>query len=409
MLIVVSIVSAVVHVYSTSYMEHDSSLPRFFTYLSLFTFFMLVLVSAGNLLLLFFAWEGIGLCSYLLIGFWFTRVQAGKAALKAIFVNRVSDMLLILALVSIFALFQSLDFSIILGTSSLLLNHYFVILGVPVHALSFITLFLFFGAMGKSAQFLLHTWLPDAMEGPTPVSALIHAATLVTAGVFLFVRFSLLFEQTPSILVFVAFVGSATAFFAASSGLVQNDLKKVIAYSTCSQLGYMVFTCSLSHYQLGFFHLINHAFFKALLFLSAGGIVHANANIQDIRKYGAFARLLPLSFIMFTIGSLALVGLPFLTGFYSKDIILEVAGGSNSNLGSYLRGLGLLTALLTAIYSCRLAYSTFILPSSSSRVVLTKLHEISFPMAFALVVLAFGSIFLGYFAKDFFIGWGSPA
>jgi len=267
---------------------------------------------------------------------------------------------------------------------------------------------MFFGAMGKSAQFLLHTWLPDAMEGPTPVSALIHAATLVTAGVFLFVRFSLLFEQTPSVLIFVSFIGAATAFFAASSGLAQNDLKKVIAYSTCSQLGYMVFTCGLSHYQLGFFHLVNHAFFKALLFLSAGGIIHANSSIQDIRKYGGLARLLPLSFIMFTIGSLALMGLPFLTGFYSKDIILEVAGGAGSILGSYLRWIGLLTAFLTAIYSWRLAYSTFVAPNNSSRIVLNRMHEISYAMAFALVVLAFGSIFLGYFAKDLFIGWGSP-
>lgn len=317
-------------------------------------------------------------------------------------------MLLILGLVNVFALFQSFDFSIVLGSSLFFSTHYFVLLGKPVHTLSFITLFMFFGAMGKSAQFLLHTWLPDAMEGPTPVSALIHAATLVTAGVFLFVRLALLFEQTPTVLIFVAFVGSATAFFAATSGLVQNDLKKVIAYSTCSQLGYMVFTCALSHYQLGFFHLVNHAFFKALLFLSAGGIIHANANIQDIRKYGGFARLLPLSFIMFTIGSLALVGLPFLTGFYSKDIILEVAGGSNSQLGSYLRFLGLLTALFTAIYSCRLAYTTFILPNNSSRTVLLKLHEVGYAMAFALVILAIGSLFLGYLAKDFFIGWGSP-
>ncbi len=277
------------------------------------------------------------MCSYLLIGFWFTRVQAGKAALKAIFVNRVSDMLLILALVSVFTLAQSFDVSIILGSSVFFWEHHFVIFGVTFHALSFITLFMFFGAMGKSAQFLLHTWLPDAMEGPTPVSALIHAATLVTAGVFLFVRFSLLFEQTPNVLIFVAFVGASTAFFAASSGLAQNDLKKVIAYSTCSQLGYMVFTCGLSHYQLGFFHLVNHAFFKALLFLSAGGIIHANSSVQDIRKYGGLARLLPLSFVMFSIGSLALMGLPFLTGFYSKDIILEVAGGAGSMLGSYLR------------------------------------------------------------------------
>ncbi len=246
------------------------------------------------------------------------------------------------------------------------------------------------------------------MEGPTPVSALIHAATLVTAGVFLFVRFSLLFEQTPSVLLFVAFVGSATAFFAASSGLVQSDLKKVIAYSTCSQLGYMVFTCALSHYQLGFFHLVNHAFFKALLFLSAGGIIHANSNIQDIRKYGGFAKLLPLSFTMFTIGSLALVGMPFLTGFYSKDIILEVAGGSSTYLASYLRSLGLLTALFTAVYSTRLAYSTFLVTNNSSRVVVKKVHELGYAMAFALIILAFGSIFLGYLSKDFFIGWGSP-
>jgi len=242
------------------------------------------------------------------------------------------------------------------------------------------------------------------MEGPTPVSALIHAATLVTAGVFLFIRLSLLFEQTPSVLIFVAFIGATTAFFAATSGLIQNDLKKVIAYSTCSQLGYMVFTCALSHYQLGFFHLVNHAFFKALLFLSAGGIIHANSSIQDIRKYGALVRLLPLSFSMFVVGSLALVGLPFLTGFYSKDIILEIAAGSNSYLSSYLRGLGLLTALFTAFYSWRLIYSTFFMSNNSTRVVLVKLHEINYFMAFSLIILAFGSIFLGYLLKDLFIG-----
>jgi len=395
MLFVVLIVSSLVHLYSTAYMSEDPHTSRFMSYLSLFTFFMLILVSSENLISLFLGWEGVGLCSYLLISFWFTRTAANKAAIKAMIVNRVADLALTIGIIAAFFIFQSVEFAPIFGLAPFATN------------LSLVTFLLFVGAMGKSAQIGLHTWLPDAMEGPTPVSALIHAATMVTAGVFLIIRCSALFEQTPDVLLFITFIGAATAFMAATSGLLQNDLKKIIAYSTCSQLGYMVFICGLSGYAISFFHLTNHAFFKALLFLSAGAVIHAISNEQDLRRLGGLTRLLPFTYTMFVIGSLALMGFPFLTGFYSKDLILEVVAGQLTVPASFAYWVGLVTALFTAFYSFRLLYLAFYSPSRSPYAYLTHTHELSPNLAIPLAILALGSIFFGFFARDLFIGFGT--
>jgi len=311
MLIVVTFISTLVHLYSTEYMEHDPHLPRFMSYLSLFTFFMLILITANNFLQMFVGWEGVGLSSYLLINFWFTRIQANKAAIKAMLVNRVGDFALLLAIFSIYFVFNTLDYDAVFGLVPLILEHKIVVGGTVLPVVDIICILLFIGAMGKSAQLGLHTWLPDAMEGPTPVSALIHAATMVTAGVFLLARCSFLFEFSPIALNLIVFIGSATAFFASTTGLFQNDMKKVIAYSTCSQLGYMMFACGLSSYEVGVFHLSNHAFFKALLFLGAGSVIHAVADEQDMRKMGGLQKLLPFSYSIMLIGSLALMGFPF--------------------------------------------------------------------------------------------------
>jgi len=325
MLIVVTSISAVVHLYSTEYMRGDPHLPRFMSYLSIFTFFMLVLVTSDNLLQLFIGWEGVGLCSYLLINFWFTRIQANKSAIKAMVVNRIGDVGIALAIFTGFYLFKSVDFNVMFGMIEQVQNDYIVFFTYPVHTLTLFAIFLLIAAVGKSAQLGLHTWLPDAMEGPTPVSALIHAATMVTAGVFLLIRCSTILEYAPNALVVIVIVGAVTAIFAATVGLVQNDIKKVIAYSTCSQLGYMVFACGISNYSTSLFHLMNHAFFKALLFLSAGSVIHAMADEQDFRKLGAIIRAVPFTYSMMLIGSLSLMGFPFLTGYYSKDAILELA------------------------------------------------------------------------------------
>ena len=328
MLIVVTTVSTLVHLYSTEYMAGDPHVPRFMAYLSLFTFFMLMLVTSNNLIQLFFGWEGVGLASYLLINFWFTRIPANKAAIKAMVVNRVGDFGLSLGIMAIFFIFKSVDFDTIFALVPHFDGYTFVFFNDTYNIFNVICLLLFIGAVGKSAQIGLHTWLPDAMEGPTPVSALIHAATMVTAGVFLLIRCSALFEYAPDILLVVTFVGAVTALFAATAGMLQNDLKKVIAYSTCSQLGYMVFACGISNYSVSMFHLMNHAFFKALLFLSAGSVIHAMADEQDMRKMGGLINLLPFTYTMILIGSLSLMGFPFLTGFYSKDAILELAYSS---------------------------------------------------------------------------------
>jgi len=408
MLFVVFIVSTLVHLYSLEYMYEDPHLPRFMSYLSLFTFFMLILITSDNFVGLFLGWEGVGLCSYLLISFWFTRIQANKAAIQAMIVNRVADLTFTAGVLCIFYVFNSVNFDVVFAVVPFFQKSTISFFNLPVSPISLIAILLFFGAMGKSAQIGLHTWLPSAMEGPTPVSALIHAATMVTAGVFLIIRCSPLFEGTQTVLTFITFIGGATAFMAATAGLVQNDLKKVIAYSTCSQLGYMIFACGLSQYALSFFHLANHAFFKALLFLSAGAVIHSIAGEQDMRRFGSLATLLPYTYAMFLIGSLALTGFPFLTGFYSKDIILEIAAASFTLSGTFVYWLGLITAFFTSYYSFRLLYFAFYGESKSPRPYLLHVHEVENGMAWALCFLALGSIFLGYAAKDLFIGQGSP-
>lgn len=407
MFIVVCLISALVHLYSLDYMSHDPHLPRFMAYLSLFTFFMLILVSANNLLQMFVGWEGVGLCSYLLINFWFTRIQANKAAIKAMLMNRVGDFALALAIFLSFYLFSTVDYSVIFSLVPNFVNHTLNILNFKINAIELLCFLLFFGAVGKSAQLGLHTWLPDAMEGPTPVSALIHAATMVTAGVFLIARCSPIFEYAPYCLAFVTLLGALTAFFAATTGLLQNDLKKVIAYSTCSQLGYMVFACGVSNYAIAIFHLANHAFFKALLFLGAGSVIHGVNDEQDMRKMGGLRQLLPFTYAMMVIGSLALMGFPFLTGFYSKDAILEVSFSSYSSIGHLAYWLGTIAAFFTAFYSMRLLYLTFLAEPNGRRIVLQGAHESGWKILLPLAILAIPSVFIGYLTKDFFIGFGS--
>ncbi|MAE59581.1 MAG: NADH-quinone oxidoreductase subunit L, partial [Halobacteriovorax sp.] len=351
MIVVVGTVSTLVHMYSYGYMSGDPHLSRFMSYLSFFTFFMLMLVTADNFIQLFLGWEGVGLCSYLLIGFWSTRIQANKSAIKALILNKIGDFGVLIAIVLVFLVFQSVDFSTVFALVPFFFNKTVFFLFWEVNVITLICFLFFIGAVGKSAQLGLHTWLPDAMEGPTPVSALIHAATMVTAGVFLIIRCSPLFEYSPTMLSVITFVGALTAFFAATAGTVQNDLKKVIAYSTCSQLGYMVFSCGLSGYAVSLFHLANHAFFKALLFLSAGCVIHSLSDEQDMRRMGGLVKLLPLTYTLFLIGTLALTGFPFLTGFYSKDVILEIAYTHYSVSSLFSYWLGTLTAGFTAFYS----------------------------------------------------------
>jgi len=407
MLIVVTFISTLVHLYSTEYMEHDPHLPRFMSYLSLFTFFMLILITANNFLQMFVGWEGVGLSSYLLINFWFTRIQANKAAIKAMLVNRVGDFSLLLAIFSIYFVFNSLDYDTVFGLAPLMVDCKIILGSFEIPALDLICIFLFIGAMGKSAQLGLHTWLPDAMEGPTPVSALIHAATMVTAGVFLVSRCSYLFEFSPVALDLVIFIGSATAFFASTTGLFQNDMKRVIAYSTCSQLGYMIFACGLSNYEVGIFHLSNHAFFKALLFLGAGSVIHAVADEQDMRKLGGLKRLLPFSYSIMLIGSLALMGFPFLTGFYSKDTILEVAYAKYTVWGHFSYYLGTFAAFFTAFYSIRLLFLVFLAEPNGNRAVIVNAHEGSWRIGFPLFILSILSISIGFLTRDLFIGFGT--
>lgn len=412
MLIVVTVVSSLVHIYSIKYMEEDPHVPRFMAYLGIFTFFMLVLVTSDNLVQLFLGWEGVGLASYLLINFWHTRLAANQSAIKALLVNRIGDFGLILGILTTFYTFHSVEYSTIFACTSLFSNYYFSILGIKIHSLSLITIFLFIGAIGKSAQLGLHTWLPDAMEGPTPVSALIHAATMVTAGVFLMIRFSVFLEYAPFSLFILTIFGSLTALFAAMTGTFQNDLKRVIAYSTCSQLGYMIFACGLSSYHVSIFHLANHAFFKALLFLSAGSVIHAVSDEQDMRRMGSLVLFLPITYSLMLAGSLALIGFPFLTGFYSKDFILElsqVSSYTNLNLSyvPFACWLGTISVFFTAFYSFRLIYLTFLNNSNIVRTKLSVLHESSLLMLLPLMLLGLGSVFVGYLTKDIFIGLGS--
>ena len=407
MLIVITTISTLVHVYSISYMGEDPHLPRFMCYLSIFTFFMLMLVTADNFLQMFFGWEGVGLASYLLINFWFTRLQASKASIKAMLVNRVGDFGLALGIMALFSILKTVDFSTAFACAPSIASTSLIFCNIEIDALTCICILLFIGAVGKSAQLGLHTWLPDAMEGPTPVSALIHAATMVTAGVFMIARCSPLFEYAPKALVIVTFLGAMTCFFAATTGVVQNDLKRVIAYSTASQLGYMVFACGLSHYSVGVFHLMNHAFFKALLFLSAGSVIHALSDEQDMRKMGGIVQLLPFTYAMMCIGSFSLVGFPFLTGFYSKDVILEVAYAKYTISGNFAYFFGSICVLFTSYYSFRLLFLTFLAPNATFKSSLKNIHDAPFIMAFPLMILALGSIFVGYFAKDMMIGLGT--
>lgn len=412
MLIVITTISTLVHLYSISYMEADPHIPRFMSYLQLFTFCMIVLVTADNLVQLFLGWEGVGLASYLLINFWYTRLCANQAGIKALIVNRIGDLGLSLGILALFYVFGSNDYAIIFSLTPLFVDYFIYILGYKIHALSLICLFLFVGAVGKSAQVGLHTWLPDAMEGPTPVSALIHAATMVTAGVFLVVRFSPIVEYSKITLFVLTLFGSATCLFAAITGAFQNDLKRVIAYSTCSQLGYMMLACGLSCYQISMFHLFNHAFFKALLFLSAGCVIHAVADEQDMRKMGSMVKFLPLTYSAMLVGSLALMGFPFLTGFYSKDLIIEITQITNSSnlklsYWSFSIWASSLAVFFTAFYSIRLIHLTFLNNCTASLVVMSKLHQPSFLMTLPLVVLSIGSIFVGYLMKDLFVGCGT--
>ena len=407
MCVVVTFISCLVHVYSIEYMAHDPHLPRFMCYLSLFTFFMLILVSAGNFVQMFVGWEGVGLCSYLLINFWFTRIQANKAAIKAMLLNRVGDFSLVFGILILFIYFKSVDYASIAVLIPFFKNLNFNLFNFNFNILNCVGIFLFIGAVGKSAQIGLHTWLPDAMEGPTPVSALIHAATMVTAGVFLITRTCFLYEYTFKILEIIVLIGALTSFLASTVGLVQNDLKRVIAYSTCSQLGYMIFACGLSNYPVGMFHLTNHAFFKALLFLSAGSVIHSVNDEQDMRKMGGLKNLLPITYVSFIVGSLALMGFPFLTGFYSKDLILETAYSKYNATGFFSFCFGTLGAFLTAFYSTRLLFLTFLAKPNGYKKIICYSLDSGLIIKFVLVCLIFPSIYIGYFSKDMVVGLGS--
>ncbi|HWA46002.1 MAG TPA: NADH-quinone oxidoreductase subunit L [Hypericibacter adhaerens] len=409
MLVVVTGVSSMVHVYSIGYMAEDKSIPRFMAYLSLFTFFMLALVTADNFMQLFFGWEGVGLSSYLLIGFWYDRPSANAAAIKAFLVNRVGDFGFALGIMGVFFVFRSVDFNTVFGAAPSMVGTTINFLGMKVDTLTTLCLLLFVGAMGKSAQLGLHTWLPDAMEGPTPVSALIHAATMVTAGVFMVCRLSPMFELAPTALAVVTIVGASTAIFAATVGLCQNDIKRVIAYSTCSQLGYMFFAAGVSAYGAAMFHLFTHAFFKALLFLGSGSVIHAMHHEQDMRKMGGIWKLIPITYALMWIGSLALagIGIPGLfgfAGFYSKDMILESAWAAHSPVGQYAFWLGIAAALLTAFYSWRLLIMTFHGEPRADHHTMEHVHESPWVMLVPLFVLALGAVFGGILFFDLFVG-----
>ncbi len=401
MLVVVNTISALVHLYSLGYMGHDEHQPRFFAYLSLFTFAMLMLVTSDNLLQMFFGWEGVGLMSYLLIGFWYTRDSANAAAIKAFVVNRVGDFGFALGIFGCFYVFQSIEFDTIFAAAK-------GIEGKPIHFLNWdfdtlttLCLLLFMGAMGKSAQFLLHTWLPDAMEGPTPVSALIHAATMVTAGVFLVARLSPMFELAPHAKDVVVIIGAITAFFAATVGLVQNDIKRVIAYSTCSQLGYMFVALGVGAYGVGIFHLFTHAFFKALLFLGSGSVIHAMSGEQDMRKMGGLAPSIRITWGLMLVGNLALTGFPFTAGYYSKDAIIESSFAAGSGFAFTLL---VIAAFCTSFYSWRLAFMTFHGAPRADADTMKHVHESPKIMLIPLYVLAAGALLAGFFFKDYFIG-----
>ena len=404
MLVVVNTVSALVHMYSIGYMHHDPHRPRFFAYLSLFTFAMLMLVTSDNLVQMFFGWEGVGLASYLLIGFWFQKPSANAAAIKAFVVNRVGDFGFALGIFAVFAMFGSIEFDTIFANAAAAEESSIHFLWRDWDTMTVICLLLFMGAMGKSAQFLLHTWLPDAMEGPTPVSALIHAATMVTAGVFMVARLSPLFELSHTALTVVTFIGGLTAFFAATVGLVQNDIKRVIAYSTCSQLGYMFVALGVGAYGVGIFHLFTHAFFKALLFLGAGSVIHAVSDEQDMRRMGGLWRLIPQTYAMMLVGTLALTGFPLTAGYFSKDAIIEAAFAGENAAASFAFVMTVVAAVFTSFYSWRLVFMTFHGNPRASQETMSHVHESPPVMTVPLFILAAGALLAGFVFKDYFIG-----
>ncbi len=406
MLVVVTSVSSLVHIYSIGYMSHDPHKPRFMAYLSLFTFAMLMLVTSDNFIQLFFGWEGVGLCSYFLIGFWFKKDTANSAAIKAFLVNRVGDFGFALGIFLIYYLFGTVNYTEVFELIPTINDKNLLFLGININAIDLICLLLFVGAMGKSAQILLHTWLPDAMEGPTPVSALIHAATMVTAGVFLVVRCSPIYEYSELALNVITIVGMSTAFFAATVALVQTDIKKIIAYSTCSQLGYMFFAAGVGAYNVAMFHLFTHAFFKALLFLGSGSVIHAFKDEQNINKMGGVWKKLPYTYTLMIIGTLALTGFPFLSGFYSKDAIIEFAYLRGNTTGYYAAGIGIITAFLTSIYSWRLIFKTFHGDYNNKDIKIEETHESPLVMLIPLIFLSIGAIFAGYTFKELFLGYG---
>ncbi len=404
MVAMVTCVATLIHIYSVGYMSHDRAIWRFFSYLSLFTFAMLMLVTSDNLLQLFFGWEGVGLASYLLIGFWYDRPAACAAAMKAFVVNRIGDLGFAVGIALVFFLFGSIEFSDIFAAIGKHQNDLYHVLGSDFRAYEVIGVLLFIGAMGKSAQLGLHVWLPDAMEGPTPVSALIHAATMVTAGVFLMSRMSPLLDYAPGAMGFVTFMGASTALFAATVACTQNDIKRVIAYSTCSQLGYMFVAAGVGAYQASIFHLLTHAFFKALLFLGAGSVIHAMSDEQDMRRMGGIWKLIPLTYGMFWIGNLALAGIPPFAGYYSKDAILEAAWASHSVVGHYGFWCGLAAAFLTAFYSWRLMIMTFHGTARADHHTMEHVHESPLVMTGPLMVLACGAVLAGFVFHEQLLG-----
>ena len=404
MVAMVTFIATLIHIYSVGYMSHDATIPRFFSYLSLFTFAMLMLVTADNLVQLFFGWEGVGLASYLLIGYWYDRPSANAAAMKAFVVNRVGDLFFAVGIALVFLLFGSVEFPDIFAHVHDHLGDTYHVLGSTWQAYEVIGTLLFLGAMGKSAQLGLHTWLPDAMEGPTPVSALIHAATMVTAGVFLMARMSPILEYAPGALGFVAVVGATTCLVAATIGCVQNDIKRIIAYSTMSQLGYMFIAAGVGAYQASVFHLFTHAFFKALLFLGAGSVIHAMSDEQDIRRMGGIWRKIPVTYVVMWVGSLALAGIPIFAGYYSKDAILEAAWAKGSLPGAYGFLCGTVAAFLTAFYSWRLLILTFHGTPRADQHTMEHVHESPAVMLGPLVVLAAGALLTGMVFHGWFIG-----
>jgi len=397
MLIPVLIVSSLVHIYSIGYMSHDPHNQRFFSYLSLFTFMMIILVTANNFLLMFVGWEGVGICSYLLVCFWFTRIAANQSSLSAFLTNRVGDCFLTIGMFAILWSFGNIDYSTVFSLAPYINEKVITIIGIC----------LLIGAMAKSSQVGLHVWLPMAMEGPTPVSALIHAATMVTAGVYLLMRTSPLIEYSSTVLMLCLCLGAVTTVFSSLIGLFQQDIKKVIAYSTMSQLGMMVIAVGLSCYNIALFHLINHAFYKGLLFLGAGAVIHAVADNQDFRKYGGLRPFLPLTYSVMLIASLSLVAFPFMTGFYSKDFILESAYGQYYYSSTVVYMIATIGAMFTTLYSVKVLYLTFLTNPNGPLVNYKQAHEGNIFMSFPLIILAVFSIFFGYITKDIFIGLGS--